>query len=474
MNKEQIIEHILSSPKNTNKAVLQTALSSLAESDDEVSKLVLFTIGETITGEAGTEAKVENIGTIEKPILQFTIPRGLIGEKGGKGERGPQGIQGIQGIQGPIGPQGKPGKDGTSIEEYIEKIIYNSETNQLEIYHATTNEVIVETINLATGTSNLELGTTEGTAFEGSAGAQLQQDLATLQEQVTTHQEEYNTLKNDGSAAIEDLRALEEKVAELESSDGTTVEVPSISVNGTVVEPDENNNINIEIPEMPEIPEVDLTGLIAKEGEQEVSSDFTLKTITTSEEGTESVYAAIGLTETGVKMTGVQVSIEDLATDNATVVVEGSLGANQVIGGVWNDYAELREVYSQDCSQAMPGRVMTECWEEEDTIRLTMNRLEPIPMVITDTFGFNIGKKTENSKPIAVAGRVLVYPYEDRDSYQLGDVVCAGPGGTCSKMTSDEIMRYPDRILGYVSGVPSYTNWENDIPVNGRIWIKLR
>ena len=75
-------------------------------------------IGDTITGEPGTDALVENVGTPTAPKLQFTIPRGNTGAtgpagpqgepgpQGETGEQGPPGEQGEQGIQGPVGPTG--------------------------------------------------------------------------------------------------------------------------------------------------------------------------------------------------------------------------------------------------------------------------------------------------------------------------------------------------------------------------------
>lgn len=50
------------------------------------------TVGTTTTGAAGSAANVTNIGTTSAAILNFTIPQGI------------QGVQGIQGIQGPTGP----------------------------------------------------------------------------------------------------------------------------------------------------------------------------------------------------------------------------------------------------------------------------------------------------------------------------------------------------------------------------------
>lgn len=48
-------------------------------------------IGTTTTGEAGTNASVENVGTETHAILDFTIPRGDKGEQGEQGETGPRG-----------------------------------------------------------------------------------------------------------------------------------------------------------------------------------------------------------------------------------------------------------------------------------------------------------------------------------------------------------------------------------------------
>ena len=74
----------------------------------------------------------------------------------------------------------------------------------------------------------------------------------------------------------------------------------------------------------------------------------------------------------------------------------------------------------------------------------------------------------------AVAGRALVYTYEDRNTYQPGEALCTGPNGTVSRMTREEIKEYPDCIIGYVSAIPTYERWgTGNIEVNGRIWIKV-
>lgn len=77
-----------------------------------------ITIGEVITGEAGSNVEIVNTGTENEAILKIKIPRGdkgeqgIQGEKGDKGDKGDKGEQGIQGIQGEQGVQGIQGEIG--------------------------------------------------------------------------------------------------------------------------------------------------------------------------------------------------------------------------------------------------------------------------------------------------------------------------------------------------------------------------
>lgn len=142
--------------------------------------------------------------------------------------------------------------------------------------------------------------------------------------------------------------------------------------------------------------------------------------------------------------------------------------SNVLLGAAWNDYAEYRE---SDCQE--PGRVI--CENGDDTLSLATERLQPAGNIISDTFGFAIGKTDKAQTPIAVSGRVLAYTYEDRNQFKPGDAVCAAPNGTVSIMTREEIREYPERIIGTVSAIPEYETWgEGNVSVNKRIWIKIR
>ena len=149
--------------------------------------------------------------------------------------------------------------------------------------------------------------------------------------------------------------------------------------------------------------------------------------------------------------------------------INGTIRAGQVYGAVWNDYAE----YRQTKEHIQPGYCVIETGKG-DLIK-SSQRLQPGANIVSDTFGFAIGETEQTKTPLAVSGRVLAYPYEDRNLYQAGDPVCSGPNGTISKMTREEVREYPDRIIGTVSEIPDYEVWgTGNVKVNNRIWIKVK
>ena len=164
------------------------------------------------------------------------------------------------------------------------------------------------------------------------------------------------------------------------------------------------------------------------------------------------------------------------STTTGAVKISGGLGvagniyANKVYGAVWNDYAECRE--SNEFIDA--GYVVKE--NGYDTLSLADGRLIYGCSIVSDTFGFMIGETDKAHTPIAVSGRVLAYPYENREVFRhnIGCFVCSGPNGTVSLMDKEEVWNHPEAIIGQVSAVPDYEYWGNDVKVNGRVWIKVR
>lgn len=151
-----------------------------------------------------------------------------------------------------------------------------------------------------------------------------------------------------------------------------------------------------------------------------------------------------------------------------SISTSGTITASKVYNAVWNDYAEFRKAETIE-----PGRVIIE--DTSGEMKISTERLQAGANIVSDTFGHAMGETDECKTPIAVAGRVLAYPLEDRNSYPLGAAVCTGPNGTVSLMTREEIMMYPERIVGVVSEIPEYDTWgTGKIVVNGRIWIKVK
>lgn len=181
----------------------------------------------------------------------------------------------------------------------------------------------------------------------------------------------------------------------------------------------------------------------------------------------------------GGTVTGVTTFTNTTASTSTTtgaVKISGGLGvagniyANKVYGAVWNDYAECRE--SNEFIDA--GYVVKE--NGDDTLSLADRRLIYGCSIVSDTFGFMIGETDKAHTPIAVSGRVLAYPYENREVFRhnIGCFVCSGPNGTVSLMDKEEIWNHPEAIIGQVSAVPDYEYWGNNVKVNGRVWIKVR
>lgn len=71
--------------------------------DGTDGKAATIQIGEVITGEPGTNASVENTGTENAAILKITIPRGNTGARGEQGEPGQNGADGQDGADGAPG-----------------------------------------------------------------------------------------------------------------------------------------------------------------------------------------------------------------------------------------------------------------------------------------------------------------------------------------------------------------------------------
>lgn len=153
---------------------------------------------------------------------------------------------------------------------------------------------------------------------------------------------------------------------------------------------------------------------------------------------------------------------------NGGIYAAKDIWARRVFNAVFNDYAEYRTTINLE-----PGRVVVD--QDDGSLACASARLQPGAQVISDTFGHSMGETNTAKTPIAVAGRVLIYPYQARENYHAGMAVCSAPDGTVDIMTREEIRDYPDCIVGIVSEIPQYETWGSDnVKVDGRIWVRIK
>ncbi len=167
---------------------------------------------------------------------------------------------------------------------------------------------------------------------------------------------------------------------------------------------------------------------------------------------------ANGQSEAGVR------SVGGLAANSGDTYSSGNV---VFMGAAWNDYAEFRD----QIDTLEPGYCVAST--DNGKVYKTTEKFQACDGIVSDTYGFAIGRSETYQTPLAVSGRVLAYCEGDRYNYHAGDTVCAGPEGKVCKMTREEIREWPDRIIGIVSEIPEYEEW-NGKKINNRIWIKVK
>ena len=179
------------------------------------------------------------------------------------------------------------------------------------------------------------------------------------------------------------------------------------------------------------------------------SKCFILGVVDTSNDSNKAVYHAGALTS---------------ASENKNGIYFTTTGI--LVGAAWNDFAEYRE-----CEVKTPGICVVE--KGDGTLISSRNYRLPAAYIISDTYGMVIGDDSEsdNKVAVAVAGRVLAF-VENKEKIKVGDALKTAPGGRLARMSRREIRKYPDRIVGYVSEIPTYDMW-NGVNVNDRIWVKI-
>lgn len=119
-----------------------------------------------------------------------------------------------------------------------------------------------------------------------------------------------------------------------------------------------------------------------------------------------------------------------------------------------------------------PGYI-TYC-DDDGKLKKTTKCLQKYEGIVSDIFDFAIGETDNYKTPLAVSGRALVY-CDPNDDFYSGDCVRAGPDDLAYRMTREEIVQFPDRIVGVGNEIPTYECWgTGNVEVDGRIWIKVK
>jgi hypothetical protein len=155
-------------------------------------------------------------------------------------------------------------------------------------------------------------------------------------------------------------------------------------------------------------------------------------------------------------------------TSNQQVNVNGNLYATKIFNAVWNDIADFLEVDHNISVEY--GKIYV--YDENGNMRQSKERCESgIIGIASDTYGYGLGKKNINKEiPIAIGGFVLAYVDQ---IYPSGTALTTGPNGTLVKMTKDEKLEFPERIVATFYKVENNEEW-NSIAVKGRYWVKVK
>lgn len=129
-------------------------------------KAATITIGETTTGDPGTDATVTNTGTENDAVLNFTIPRGEQGEKGDAGETGATGADGAAGVSPTVTATGATGSGEAA------GTITGADGSIITVYNGAQGEAGTPGTNGTNGTNGESATITIGTTTTGDAGTE--------------------------------------------------------------------------------------------------------------------------------------------------------------------------------------------------------------------------------------------------------------------------------------------------------------
>jgi len=156
-----------------------------------------------------------------------------------------------------------------------------------------------------------------------------------------------------------------------------------------------------------------------------------------------------------------------MSESGTTITVNGNLTADKVYNAVYNDIADYFELNTEMEIEFGKAYIY-----DKGTVRKSRKYCEiGILGIASDTYGFGIGNKEGKPQiPISVAGYVLAHVDNE---YPSGTPLTCMEDGKLTKIKLDDIIKYPERIVGTYIKNEHHLEWHG-IKVNNRHWIKIK
>jgi hypothetical protein len=151
----------------------------------------------------------------------------------------------------------------------------------------------------------------------------------------------------------------------------------------------------------------------------------------------------------------------------ATLDGSGNFTATQLYNAVWNDIADFIEVEKE--TKIEFGK--TYIYEKGKHAISSKYAQKGIVGIASDTLGFGVGKKSEETPqiPIAIGGFVLAYIDK---IYSSGTPLTCSKNGSLTKMKLIARLVHPERAVATFYKTERNKQW-NGVEVKGRSWVKI-
>jgi len=148
---------------------------------------------------------------------------------------------------------------------------------------------------------------------------------------------------------------------------------------------------------------------------------------------------------------------------------DGYFYATRVYNAVWNDVADFQKIVGEQ----IPGKCY---YGTLNGAKICSSQCQKAVIgILSDTYGIAAGYQFDSSYgPIAIAGWVLAYV---DDICEPGDVLTNGSNGNLVKITREEKLEYPERIVAIYGRPEPSKVWGTDsvqVQVNERHWVQVK